>query len=506
MPTLGQQRIDSLALGVIIALVILTAALCFVVPQLFPWSVLALAGGALVLYWAVKWEVTVWAWAWVLSYGLLDRPFWLLEIPGFFNMTIPRFLFVAAAVAFAVHFATRNGRLSFNRPVLWAVAALVACCAASATAAGWVAEESPIPSAPYFRFLGSLLMPLVMFFLVLNAARDQKQINWALLMLGAYGWYALYIAYLQYAAIMGAEGARAFIWPEYINRPSWGPTYGIHFDRARGAYTMCNPQAILLITLFYADLFLFRRIRGPYRAALVIQAVLIPPAIFFTGLRSAYAGFLLAGAIWLLWSGPRRLGKLKLAVAIVALVVAVAALWENLAQEDRARGGVAQKAPVVGRYVLAKRSWQIFTEHPLAGAGFGHYLAAEHRLQADPSELTQLSTGLATPHNLFLVMLAETGIVGIACVGAVMVTLLRETIGLYRKLPSTATGVLSRDFVVFFWAAAAGYFVDAMLVDPLWDVASSALFWSLSGLAVGYNRLLEPNPIDMPASAPASAA
>jgi O-antigen ligase len=506
MPTLGQQRIDSLGLGVLVGLLVLAAAAGLLAPQLFPWSILALAAGALVLYWAVKWEITVWAWVWVLSYGLLDRPFWVLEIPGFFNMTIPRLIFVAATVAFVLHFALRNSPVVFNRPVVWALAALTACCAASATAAGWVAEDSPIASAPYFRFLGSLLMPLVMFFLVLNATRNPRQVHWALLMLSVYGWYALYIAYLQYTAIMGAEGARAFIWPSYINQPSWGPTYGIHFDRARGAYTMCNPQALLLVAVFYGDLFLFRKIHGPYRAALAIQAILIPPAIFFTGLRSAYVGFLAAGAIWLLWSGPGRLGKAKLAVVALAVVIAAAALWENLAQENRATGGVAQKSPIVGRQVLAKRSLVIFTEHPLFGAGFGHYLEAEHKLQSDPSELTQLSTGLATPHNLFLVMLAETGLVGVVCVLAVIAALLRETIGLYRKLPRGGQGTLSRDFVVFFWSAAAAYFIDTMLVDPLWDAASSAMFWTLAGLVVGFNRLLEWHPLELPASSPVPAA
>ncbi len=489
MPTLGQQKIDSLGLGIIITLLLLAAAASVVAPALFPWSLLGLVGAALVFYWAVKWEITLWAWVWVLSYGLMDRPFWLLEVHGFFNMTIPRLLFVAATVAFAVHFATRNGGLVFNRPVLWAMAALVACCAASATVTGWVALESPIASAPYFRFLGSILMPLTMFFLVLNATRGEKQVRWALLSLSIYAWYALYIAYLQYAAILGAEGARAFIWPDYINQPSWGPTYGIHFDRARGAFTMCNPQAILLTAVFFGNLYLFREIRGLYRAAIVVQAILIPPAIFFTGLRSAYVGFLAAGTIWLLWSGHGRMGGAKLALAALALLIAVAVLWNNLAQEDRARGGVAQKAPLVGRRVLAARSLRIFAEHPIAGAGFGHYLEAEHKLSSDPSELTQLSTGLATPHNLFLVMLAETGVIGTACLLAVIVALLRETAGLYRRLP--ATGTLNRDVVVFFWAVAAAYFIDAMLVDPLWDVAGSALFWSLAGLVVGCRRLLE---------------
>ncbi len=345
-----------------------------------------------------------------------------------------------------------------------------------------------------------------MFFFVFNATRRESQITWALIPLTIYGWYALYIAYLQYAAIMGLEQARAYIWPGYINQPSWGPTYGIHFDRARGAYTMCNPQAILLVTLFYADLFLIRKLRGPYRMALVVQAILIPPAIFFTGLRSGYVSFLLAGMVWLLFGSASRAGRSKLALAGVLLMLIVAVFWTNLASEERATGGVAQKAPIIGRWVLARRTWEIFKDHPMFGVGFGHYLTAEQALRSDPAELTRLGTGLATPHNLLLVMAAETGAVGVVVTVAVIVLLFRESVLLYRKIPPTATGLLSREYVAVFWAAMAAYLTDAMLVDPLWDVASSALFWSFAGLVVGYNRLLDPHPLDLPLTAAALAA
>ncbi|MCJ7544559.1 MAG: O-antigen ligase family protein, partial [Phycisphaerae bacterium] len=380
------------------------------------------------------------------------------------------------------------------------------CCAISAQAAGWWAEESPLPTSPYFRFLGSLLFPFTMFFLVYNATRRESQIAWAMIPLTIYGWYALYIGYLQYAAIMGWSGARDFIWPGYINQPSWGPTYGIHFDRARGAYTMCNPQAILLVTLFYADLFLIRKLRGPYRAALGVQAILIPPAIFFTGLRSGYLSFLLAGIVWLMFASARRAGKVKLALAGLALMLIVASLWTNLASEERATGGIAQQSTIVGRWVLARRTWEIVKEHPLFGVGFGHYLTAERQLLSDPAELTRLGTGLATPHNLLLVLAAETGAIGVVLTVAVIVLVFRESVHLYRRIPPTAVGLLSREYVVVFWAVMTAYFTDAMLVDPLWDVASSALFWSSAGLMVGFNRLLDPYPLDLPLTAAAIAA
>ena len=490
MLTLPQQKIGLLAAttGAILA----TAAVSIVVPEIFPWSLLALAAAGVLLYWSLNWEITAWAWLWVLSFGMLDRPFWVLELPGFFNMTIPRLVFLAALVGFTLHFVLRGRGVHFDRPLLWMMFALLAYCALSATIAGWVAEGSPIPSAPYFRFLGAMLFPFTMFFLMYNAVGREKQIRFGLILLSVYGWYALYIGYLQYAAIMGWESARTLIFPAFINQPSWGPTYGIHFDRARGAFTMCNPQATFLVILFYVDLFLIRRLRGPYRAALVVQAILIPPAIFFTGLRSGYLAFLISGVVWALWAGQRRLGKVKLALAGVALLVAVAALWPRLTQTQRSSGGIAQTGPLIGRWVLAKRTMELFKQRPVFGVGFGHYLQAERQLEADPAVLTRLSTGLATPHNLLLVMLAETGLVGMLMTAAIFALLLRESLILYRRIPPAAGGLLCRGFVVLFWVAWVTYLTDAMSVDPLWDVAGNAMFWSFAGLVLGYHRLLGP--------------
>ena len=83
----------------------------------------------------------------------------------------------------------------------------------------------------------------------------------------------------------------------------------------------------------------------------------------------------------MLLGSARRSGKVKLALAGLALILAVAIFWTNLASEERATGGVAQTSTIVGRWVLAQRTWQIFREHPLFGVGFGHYLVAEHQLR-----------------------------------------------------------------------------------------------------------------------------
>ncbi|MCK5558152.1 MAG: hypothetical protein KAJ01_07230, partial [Candidatus Hydrogenedentes bacterium] len=298
MQTLGQQKIDPLWGAMVICVAAIAVGIGLLEPMLLPWAVGLTAILAVLVFWSVKWDITLWAWLWVLSYGLLDWPEWKIELIGFFNLTVPRLIFLGSLVGFFIHFLVHRRRLRFDRLLLWAMLALVVYVTFSAHVAGWTAETQEIRSAPYYRFIGSILFPFVMFFLLYNAASNEKQIRRALILITIFGWYALYIGYLQYAAIQGVGWARDFIWPGYINDPD----YGIHFDRARGPFAGATAQAVFMVLLFYVDLYLIRKVRGPYRAALVLQAALVPLAIFFTLLRSAYLSFLICGVIWILWA------------------------------------------------------------------------------------------------------------------------------------------------------------------------------------------------------------
>jgi O-antigen ligase len=468
--------------------------LSIAVPKLMPWSFLALAGLAAFACWAARWEITVWAWLWVLSHGLIEWPEWRIHIPGFFAMTAPRLVFVAASVAFGLHFMLRNQRVRLDRGLLWAMLALSVYVGMNAWHAGWESAVPEFRSAPYFRFIGSLVLPFFMFFLVYNSVARDRQIYWGLIFITLYGWYALYVGYLQYAAIRGLTEARSLIWPAYINDPN----YGIHFDRARGAFSAAGPQAVFLVLLFYVDMFLVRKLRGFYRVALIVQAMLVPPAIFFAGLRSAYLAFLLCGLIWLIVGSRWRFGASKLGLIVILIAASVFALWSNLTSTDRARGGMAQVAPLQARRLLLHQTARVLQERPVFGVGFGHWADAQMEFEEDPGSLAAVTTGALAEHNLFLTMVAETGIPGLAGVVLLFVLLFRQSHQLYRKLPSTAVGALTRDFVVLFWVALVNFLTDAMFRDTLWDIFANGMFWSLAALVVGYNRLLEPHPLDLP--------
>jgi O-antigen ligase len=497
MLTLGHQKTDWLSLGVVVILAAIAVGVGVFMPNLLPWSIGAMALASGMVFWAARWDITLWAWIWVFSYGLLDWPEWKIELAGFFNLTVPRIVFLVAMVAFGMYFLLHRRRLHFDRALYWMMLILLVYVGFSITSSGWTAMTSGVESAPYYRFLGSMLLPFAMFYLMCNSCSNEKQIRRALLLISLYGWYALYIGYLQYAAINGVEWARSFIWPGYINDPE----FGIHFDRARGVFRGATPQAVLMVSLFYVDLYLIRHIRGPYRAALMIQAILIPPAVFFTMLRSAYLAFLVCGVLWVVLSGRARFRALKFSGLMLIVIIGVFALWDRLSSTDRAAGGVAQPAPIRSRIILVQQTWNIMAESPLLGVGFGHFVDKQQSMPRDPGELAGEPTGVLVQHNLFLNMLAETGVIGFVLLVLVFVLLWRQSYQLYRKIPSDAHGDISRDFVILFWVILVNYLTDAMFRDPLWDVFTNAMLWSLAGVVVCFNRLLEPQPLDLPIAA-----
>ena len=495
MLSIGQQKVDLLGLCIVAGLLIAVTAMSVLFPQLSPWGYIALVAGAVLVYWSVRWEIQMWAWLWVLSYGIVDRGLWKLELAGFFNLTIPRLIFIAAMAGFFLYFLLGRGSLRFDRTLLWAMAAMIGYCAVSASLTGWKATTPEVESAPYYRFMVALAFPFLIFLLVYSSTNRPRQIRTGLMMISIYGWYALYLSYLQYAAVRGFDGARAFIWPGYINDPS----YGIHFERARGAFNAAGPQAMFLVLLFFTALFLYRKVSGPYRALLLIQAILTPPAIFFAGIRASYIAFGLCGIIWCIMASRDRFGSIKLAIAVLVVLVGTATFWTNLSGTDRAAGGVAQRGPIQSRKILLYQSWEVFQQHPITGAGFGHFVDAQQSLERDPSSLVGLSTGVVVQHNLLLNMAAETGAVGLIGILLIAWLLYRQSRQLYEKIPPGVTDDLSREFVVLFWIAMVNYAATAMFRDTFWDVFANGLFWSLAGLVVAYNQMLEPHHVELSA-------
>jgi len=492
MSILAQQKSDPVAMLAVLLLVGGAFGISMVSPDAIPWVLAAIPVVGIMTYWIARWDVMVLTWLWVFSYGFLDWDEFKIEIPGFFTMNPPRLIFIVTVVAYLFYF-LRRGAVHFDRTLFWILLALVLYLGWSAHASGWVSRVSEFSAAPYYRYLGAFLLPFIMLWLVYNIVRGENQVVWPFLLVSIFGWYALYTGYLQFAHIKGMHWANSLIWPKFIVAAN----QAIDLERTRGPFRGAGAQSTFLVALFYMNLFSIRRVRRAYRVVLVLQLVLIPPAIFFTFMRAGYVAFLLCGVVWFLWSEFHRAGVLRLAVAAMIISIGAIVFWENLSGTDRHTGGVAQQAPIRARKILAAQAWEIVQTHPLTGVGFGHFIDYQVQMPHDPQSLAGLRLVMVAQHNVFLAMVSEAGLIGFVGLLAVFITVFMESVSLYRKIPLTATGWLSREFVVVFWIIMLNYVVCGMFRDMFWEIPSGVLLWSMAGLVVGYNRLLEPHPIDI---------
>ena len=140
-------------------------------------------------------------------------------------------------------------------------------------------------------------------------------------------------------------------------------------------------------------------------------------------------------------------------------------------------------------------TWDIFKEHPIFGVGFGHFRDFAPSYATDPSSPFYAFGSSALEHNNLLSIVAETGIVGLTLYLVMVIVILRSSIRLYRKLPSTAVGFISRDLLVLYWILAMAYFIDGTFRETSDNPFANSLFFGLSAVPVALDYLLSPVPI-----------
>jgi O-antigen ligase len=187
-------------------------------------------------------------------------------------------------------------------------------------------------------------------------------------------------------------------------------------------------------------------------AACCALALLLPLALSFS--RGAWIATAATCAVQLVLAGPRRALKVA-AVAVAAGVVLVGGLGVGTAMlqeriDSISRVTDAPDQSVTDRYTMWAAAVGMWREQPLTGVGLKGF--PEHR---DSHASLALSSGsdtegagaafrkqpLLSPHNMYLLVLAEQGLVGaVALVGSWLALLVCGLLGLWRAR-RTGTGL-----------------------------------------------------------------
>jgi O-antigen ligase len=233
---------------------------------------------------------------------------------------------------------------------------------------------------------------------------------------------------------------------------------------------------MLVVCLLSALSRLYQRVDARQRLWLYLQLGLGSFALLLTQTRTAWIALILGGA-GILTAAVRR-GELRgkrLASLGGVAVVAVLAAWPFIAGRVEASHG--DDALIRWRLVLV--AWEMIKSHPLLGIGLN---TATHQL-ATYAARAGAEGWVFIVHNQFLLLWAETGLVGLVA----FVSLFRIAIGCALRLLRALDPELRNAGLWLFWSLIV--VIWALNMDHVSGAPTYKLVFFLFGVATGAARL-----------------
>jgi putative inorganic carbon (HCO3(-)) transporter len=284
------------------------------------------------------------------------------------------------------------------------------------------------------------------------------------------------LGYLSFTAIAFLVGAKSLIFPRFILDES----LGFHADRARGPLLQAVANGVSLNLLGLLALHAYRRgsVRG-VKAVVVLAS--LPIAILATMTRAVWLSFTgtVLALIFLSKNRALRLACVGLVlVAGLGLLVALSSHESAGALSDR----LAERGPVDYRQAVYAGGWDMFLQRPLAGWGF-HQMPAEL-----PRHVSGYSEKLLYPHNTYLELLVEHGMVGLVLYFWLMWEMWRLGRG---AIPDKEKrGFLDPQFHRMWPILLAVYWLNASMVVMSYQFVNGLLF-TMAGMLAAQRRRAE---------------
>lgn len=374
---------------------------------------------------------------------------------------VSRYAFGLVIVAVVARAVIIRQRLFVIERIFWPMTGLTLIVLVSMLAHPFDREAWSVFAAKY-------LIPFAMFYLASLVFTGEKAFR------GFEIFALLVLSYLSFIAIAFLVGAHALVFPRFILDSS----IGYHTERARGPFlqAVANGVSLNMLGLLALHAYQRGRMRGA-KAAVLLGSV--PIAILATMTRAVWLSFAGTLAALIILSGNRafrRAGFALIAIAGVGLALVLSSSDLNRALTDR----LNQKEPVEFRQAVYAGSWQMFLERPLTGWGF-------HQIPLQlPTYVSGYRDKVLYPHNTYLEMLVENGLVGLA----LYLWLMFEMWQLRRAPipPDESGGFLDRDFHRIWPILLAVYWVNAAVVVMSYQFVNALLFTMAGMLAAQRQR------------------
>jgi putative inorganic carbon (hco3(-)) transporter len=287
---------------------------------------------------------------------------------------------------------------------------------------------------------------------------------------------AIVLGYLTFTAIAFLVGARSLIFPQFILDES----LGFHADRARGPLLQAVANGVSLNVLGVLAWHAWRR--GSLRGVKIfLLMAALPVAVLATMTRAVWLSFAATVVLLIFRSRNRTLQLACVAFFVAAgaaLVLAMSSSQVSGALKDR----VSERGPLDYREAVYAGGWEMFLQRPLTGWGF-HQMPGEL-----PRHVSGYNEKLLYPHNTYLELSVELGLVGLGLYLWLMWELWQLGKG---AVPGReCRGFLNADFHRLWPILLCVYWVNAALVVMSYQFVNGLLF-TMGGMLAAQRRRAE---------------
>lgn len=224
------------------------------------------------------------------------------------------------------------------------------------------------------------------------------------------------------------------------------------------------------------------------RLAAVSTAVVVTLSIFFTYSRSALVSLVALVALFLVVRRPGWKPVLLAGLVVVLLLPLVPASYNQrlvgLAESvaELSESGSTSEISVRGRLSESLVALEMFFDHPVFGVGAANYpvryLDYSRQIGLDPRQSRR------QPHNLYLEVLSETGLVGFLAFAWVIWATLRGALAARRTLLAAGKTDLA-----YLTEAALLSFGAYLIASIFLHASHPRYFWLLAGIAIALPRV-----------------
>lgn len=270
------------------------------------------------------------------------------------------------------------------------------------------------------------------------------------------GAYGIWISYRYIATGIGA-GKGIIVGSEGLALPRAGSTLGDPTLLA-ALMVIATPIAIMLVATT----------KGWQRVASIVACATVLVALGFTFTRGAWIGALAAFAVLLF---ERRSRRVLLVVLILLALLSPAAVLDRAATSTQ-----FGRAEISHRFDYWQGAVMLAPTRPVFGIGLNNYPRNFARLPV--SETSQRFASHA--HNVVLVLMSETGLVGLFSFGALILGMLVLLLRRRRHDASEGRRLWRLAIAAALVGTLAHQMTDSFLLEPTFN----SILWVFAGLAV----------------------